>query len=92
MKKGHFDSKTGGNAFQKTESESWGLPLMNGGLKSCVIRNLFNILQQRTQCLFSTLNQNHVSREVLVTVRLCNTVLVLTESYTELIAVLEVCR
>ena len=34
MKKGHFDSKTGGNGFfQKTESESWGLPLMNGGLK-----------------------------------------------------------
>ena len=35
MKKGHFDSKKGGNVlFQKTESESWGLPLMNGGLKS----------------------------------------------------------
>ena len=35
MKKGHFDSKKGGNVlfFQKTESESWGLPLMNGGLK-----------------------------------------------------------
>ena len=34
MKKGHFDSKTGGNGFQKTESELWGLPLMNGGLKN----------------------------------------------------------
>ena len=34
MKKGHFDSKTGGNGFPKTESESWGLPLMNGGLKT----------------------------------------------------------
>ena len=34
MKKGHFDSKTGGiGLFPKTESESWGLPLMNGGLK-----------------------------------------------------------
>ena len=35
--KGHFASKTGGNHFfflQKTETESWGLPLMNGGLKT----------------------------------------------------------
>ena len=31
---GHFDSKNGTNAFPKTESESWGLPLMNGGLKT----------------------------------------------------------
>ena len=37
MKKGHFDSKKGGNVlffFQKTETKSWGLPLMNGGLKT----------------------------------------------------------
>ena len=37
MKKtGENSSKTGVNGFffQKTESESWGLPLMNGGLKS----------------------------------------------------------
>ena len=38
MKKtGTSDSKTRGNAFffsKKTESVSWGLPLMNGGLTS----------------------------------------------------------
>ena len=34
-KTGTNDSKNGTNAFfQKTETESWGLPLMNGGLKT----------------------------------------------------------
>ena len=38
MKKGHFDSKKGGNVLlPKTESESWGLPLMNGGLKNQLV-------------------------------------------------------
>ena len=32
------DSKKGGNAFQKTETKSWGLPLMNGGLKIFFIK------------------------------------------------------
>ena len=43
MKKGHFDSKKGGNV-QKTETKSWGLPLMNGGLKRS---NSFRIRQHK---------------------------------------------
>ena len=45
MKKGHFDSKKGGNGFffQKTETKSWSLPLMNGGLK--ITNPMWNLKQ-----------------------------------------------
>ena len=45
-KQGLMTSKNGSNAFfQKTETESWGLPLMNGGLKIvCKIVLATNIL------------------------------------------------
>ena len=50
MKKtGTNDSKTGGNAFfflQKTESVSWGLPLMNGGLKIGLYTNLYTFIRE----------------------------------------------